>query len=179
MKKILLPTILLGLMLGGCSSSNNFSDLKQWMNQQSKNMVGNIKKLPPGEGYIPVNFDAKKDPFSTKITVSLADLVKNKYAPNLNRAKEPLEVFPLNLLKMTGTIIKDKKMYAIVLDPKNLVHYVTIGNYMGQNYGKITKITDGEITLREKIKVGDTWEEKENTMELSDNSRLGNNSNNQ
>ena len=88
--------------------------------------------------------------------------------PDLDRRKEPLEAFPLESLKMVGVLQKDKMIHAIIQAGK-AVHQVKIGNYMGQNFGIITNITESEIQLRELVQdaVGD-WVERTSSLQLQE-----------
>lgn len=154
---ILMSTVLL---ITGCASTE-FDDINQWMKDQEKTLKGKIDPLPDAKRFIPIPFLAEEDPFVQKPTLSLNELEKNKYAPDPNRRKEPLESFPLDSLKMTGSLYKDKKFYAIIKNSDNIVHYITIGNYAGTNYGKVIKIEEGQITLEERVRdSGDQWKEQ-------------------
>ena len=89
-------------------------------------------------------------------------------APDLNRPKEPLEAFPLESLRMVGTLERAKQTYALVRADAGL-YQVRAGNYMGQNFGVITRITDAEITLRELFQdAGGDWAERESTLLLQE-----------
>ena len=69
--------------------------------------------------------------------------------PDLNRNKEELEAFPLDSLRMVGTLQRDDDIWAIVLASDDTVHRVQVGNYMGQNYGKIVNIQEDRVDLIE------------------------------
>lgn len=158
MKKVLLSFMVL-TALSACSSGE-YSDLKTWMKDQEKGMRGKIDSLPDAKTYVPVGFTAKDNPFVVKPSISLSDLAKNKYAPDPNRRKEPLEEFPSESLKMVGTVFKDKKPFAMIRDKNRLIHYVTVGNYIGTNYGQIIEVNEGEIVINERIKEDDEWKIK-------------------
>ena len=87
-------------------------------------------------------------------------------APDLNRRKEPLEAFPLEQLKMVGTLSQDKETYALVRADKTL-YRVKKGNYMGQNFGLITDVNESEIKLKEIVQdsAGD-WAERQSVLPL-------------
>lgn len=88
--------------------------------------------------------------------------------PDLERRKEPLEAYPLESLKMVGTLMKGKMVHALVQADKTL-HQVKIGNYMGQNFGIITDINDSEIKLKELVpdSLGD-YAERTSTLQLQE-----------
>ena len=166
----LLPLIMI-VGLGGCSSSNNTVDLKEWMKKEEKKIHNRIEPLPTAKVYKPVAFEGRYDPFILKPMIAIVDVAKNKYAPDTDRKKEPLEMYPLNSLKMTGLILKDNKSHAMIKTANGLINYLTIGNYMGQNYGKIVKLEENYLILEERIQneEGD-WELKQTVVELQESS---------
>ncbi|HQZ44630.1 MAG TPA: pilus assembly protein PilP, partial [Usitatibacteraceae bacterium] len=94
-------------------------------------------------------------------------------APDLNRRKEPLEAYPLEQLKMVGTLEQGKEMFAIVRADKTL-YRVKKGNYMGQNFGLITDVTDADIKLKEIVQdsAGD-WAERQSVLPLLEETGKG------
>ena len=156
------------LLIAGCASTE-FDDINQWMKEKEKSMKGKIEPLPEAKRFIPITFSAEEDPFVQKPTLSLNELEKNKYAPDPSRRKEPLESFTLDSLKMTGSLYKDKKFYAVIKNSDNIVSYATIGNYVGTNYGKIIKLEEGKITLQERVRdSGEQWKEQETVIFLDE-----------
>ncbi len=93
--------------------------------------------------------------------------------PDLDRRKEPLEAYPLESLKMVGTLTKGKMVHALVQADKNL-HQVKIGNYMGQNFGIITDINETEVQLKELVpdSLGD-YAERTSTLQLQEKQQEG------
>ena len=85
----------------------------------------------------------------------------------MNRRREPLEAFPLESLNMVGSMQQGKTTFALVRTPEREVFQVRVGNYMGQDYGVVTAITDGEIRLKELVQdsAGD-WTERSSTLQL-------------
>lgn len=156
MKKILLSMVILSA-LAGCSSEKNHSDISTWMEEQNKSIKGKIKELPPTKSFTKVAFEAKENPFEMKKPLSLQEMMKNKYAPDLNRQKEALEEFSLDNLKMVGSIIKDGKLFALIKDRNGIIHYVSKGNHMGQNFGEVVGLSESGIELEERVKNGDEW----------------------
>ena len=74
--------------------------------------------------------------------------------PDPDRSREYLESFPLDTLGMVGTLYIGETMYGLVQTADGLIHRVVPGNYMGQNDGRITDISDSEIALVEIISDG-------------------------
>ena len=166
--KFTFVAILAMAFIAGCSG-NEFNDISQWMKDQEKTLKGKIDPLPPAKTFTPIAFAASEDPFTKKPVLSINDIDSDKYAPDPERRKEPLESYPLDSIKMTGILYKDKKFYAIMKASDNIVHYVTLGNYIGGNYGKITKLDEGQIVLDERVKdSGEQWKQRETIIYLDD-----------
>lgn len=159
---------LASLVLVACSGSDN-EDLRQWMNDASKNIKGQIPPLPQVKPYEPVPYSAGNltDPFKA----SRAGSEHKKTAggglqPDLDRPREPLEAYPLESLKYVGVMSRKKTSYAIIQVDATL-YQVKVGNHMGQNFGVVTKITEAETTLKELVQdsAGD-WVERTSTLLL-------------
>jgi Tfp pilus assembly protein PilP len=91
----------------------------------------------------------------------------SKLAPDLSRRREPLESYPLESLTMVGTLAKGKTTYALVRTPDKDVYQVTQGNYLGQNFGVVTGITDSEVRLKELVQDGSgDWTERTGALQL-------------
>lgn len=171
--KFILPAaIILGsVLLTGCSTGD-FNDLNSWMSEQSKNVKGRIEPLPQAKTFTPRNFVAKQNPFEEKEALLLSQLDNNKYAPDPNRRKEPLETYALESLKMTGFLNSTNGPQAIIATVDNKTNFVNVNNYIGKNYGLITKITEGQIVLEERVIGGDgAWALREAIVPLNDGSR--------
>ena len=87
---------------------------------------------------------------------------------------EPLESYPLESLTMVGTLERGKGVFALVRTPERDVYQVRPGNYLGQNFGVVTAITDAEIKLKELVQDGSgDWAERSSTLNLQDKSAQG------
>ena len=92
-------------------------------------------------------------------------------AAEVNRRKEPLEAYPLDNLAMVGSVSKQGRQYAL-LKVDTLLYQVKVGDYIGQNYGKITKISETEIALREIVQdAAGEWIERVTTLQLQEKAR--------
>lgn len=150
----LLPLIFL---IAGCSSSNH-GDLEEWMVQQTKQQKGMITPLPEAKRFVPIEFIAEVDPFNERPILMREKTPENKYAPDPYRRKETLEQYPLSELILIGILELGNKKQGLVRTPDNIVHQVSIGNYMGSNYGKIIEIKETELVLDERVRGGsDGW----------------------
>ena len=89
--------------------------------------------------------------------------------PDMNRKREPLEAFPIDSLKLVGTLFRNGTMFAIIKDSNGVVHRVQVGNYMGQNFGFIHSISENQIQLTEIVTDGGSgWRKREASMVLGE-----------
>jgi len=168
MKVILV--VALGALLTACTGEE-FGDLKAELKDKTKDLRGRIEPLPVVKPYEPVPYKVfdQADPFSSakiELVTKSASTGGGGLKPNLNRPKEPLEAYPLESLKMVGVLQQKNANFALVKADTSL-YRVKVGNYLGQNFGLITTITDSQIQLRELIQdaVGD-WAERQSTLQL-------------
>ena len=171
MKRLILPIAL--AVLGGCSSE--IDELKQFVRDSEKGLPRRIEPLPavkPFEPFAYEGFDLP-DPFKPRKLAVPKEGGGGGIAPDLNRRKEPLEAFPLEQLKMVGTLSQAKDTYALVRADKTL-NRVKKGNYMGQNFGLITDVTESEIKLKEIVQdsAGD-WAERQSVLPLLEEASKG------
>jgi type IV pilus assembly protein PilP len=158
----------IGLLVAGCGGESH-QDLRAWMQDQGKGVKGKLDPLPQVKPYEPFAYNAfdLPDPFKPR----KIEPVKggSKLAPDLSRRKEPLEAFPLESLQMVGTLQRGKSTYALVRTTDKDIYQIKIGNYMGQNFGVVVEITDGEIRLKELVQDGaGDWTERSSTIQLAE-----------
>jgi type IV pilus assembly protein PilP len=163
-------TILATALLAGCGGGE-FSDLREFVEQSGQGMHGRVDPLPQVVAYEPMTYDAfdLPEPFQPrKIEPDKAGAGSGP-APDLNRRKEALEAYPLESLKMVGTLEKARQRWALIKTPDNNLYRVKNGNYMGQNFGVIAMIGDGSVTLKELIQdTNGSWSERTSTLQLLD-----------
>lgn len=162
-----LASIMIVLGLTGCGGSG-MDDLRAFVAETGKDMQGKIEPLPEVKAYEPFTYDAfdLPDPFKPrKLTTGGGGGIQ----PDLNRPKEPLEAFSLETLKMVGMLSKKGVIHAVIQTPDKAIYHVRKGNYVGQNFGLITQISDTEVTLREIVQdsAGD-WSERTSTLILQE-----------
>lgn len=167
------------LTLAGCSASSE-DELRQWMADQKSQTRPHVSQISEPKQFKPEGYTqlAQVEPFSNqKLTQALkressqsttnAALV----APELARRKEALEAFPLDAMTLVGSLGKVGQPVALV-KVDNLLYQVRQGGYLGQNFGRVTKITETEVTLREIVQDGaGEWIERTATLQLQERSK--------
>jgi type IV pilus assembly protein PilP len=165
MKRVVM--LLAALGLAGCGGGN-MEDLQRFVAETGKDMQGKIEPLPEVKLYEPFTYSAfdLPDPFKPR---KLSMGGGGGLQPDLTRPKEPLEAFLLETLKMVGVLSRKGTVHAVIKTPDNAVYHVRKGNYVGQNFGLITQITDTEVTLREIVQdsAGD-WSERMSSLILQE-----------
>ncbi len=161
------------LSLAGCGD-NGLTEVREWMDGVKKETRVVIPKISEPKVYVPVAYSGKNemDPFNpSKLLIALAKLraeSDNGLKPDMNRRREALEAFPLDTLKMVGIIERPNMKNALIQVDKS-IYQAKIGNYVGQNFGMITKITDTEVNIKEIVQdaAGD-WTERLTKLELQE-----------
>lgn len=164
--------LLLALVLSACSDANE--ELQVWMDQQRQDVKPQVSPLVPPSKFQPQPYVAESmiDPFSgQKLAVAIKQETREPsslLAAELNRRREPLEAYPLDALHMVGSVVKAGRPHALVR-ADNMLYQVKVGEYLGQNYGRVTRITETEVTVREVVQdaVGD-WVERPATLSLQE-----------
>ena len=155
--------------LAACGGEEH-GDLRQFVKESENLPRGRIAPLPEVRPYEPVNYSGfdLTDPFKPR-KIEPPKGVAGSIAPDMNRRREPLEAFPLESLRMVGTLEQKKDIYALVKAPDNTLYRVKPGNYLGQNFGRILAINESSIKLKEIVQdSGGNWEEKEQTLLLQE-----------
>lgn len=165
--------------LAGCGSSGD-EELRQWMTDLRATTKPSVTPLTEPKQFLPQAYSSESvvEPFnSVKLTQALrrdsTQLASNAalIAPEMARRKEPLEAFPLDAMSMVGSLDK-KGAPTALLKVDSLLYQVRVGGYIGQNYGKITRITENSIQLREIVQdaTGD-WIERAASLELQEGTK--------
>jgi len=168
-------TMISGLLLVGCT--DNKEDLEQWVNQTLARPPGEVEPLPQIKTPEPVVYDAYdlRDPFMRpRPDQAETASATSGPRPDPDRRREFLEQFPLDSLEMVGTISIGDQTYGLVSDPEDTIHRVTEGNYLGQNHGRILRVTPVAIEVMELVPDGaEGWMEREARIALPDEDRQG------
>jgi type IV pilus assembly protein PilP len=175
------PWLALGalvLLLGGCGSRDQ-SDLQAFVAEVQSRAGGRIEPLPvmkPSERYLYQSAEAaRRDPFEDYYEVKRASPAERQVSDAQRRFlqeiqthnPEELENFELDSLRMVGTLQNLGSLWGIVLDGDGTVHRVTTGSYMGRNYGKVIRIAEERIEVREIVSDGQGgWDERPASLAL-------------
>jgi type IV pilus assembly protein PilP len=147
------------------------SELRQELAAMTKDLRGKVDPLPQVKSYEPVPYKGESmlDPFVPgRIVVAQASTGGGGggLRPDLNRPKEPLEAFPLEAIRMVGTLSQNEDMFALVKAGANLFR-VKKGNFMGQNFGVIMGIDEAQISLKEVVQdSGGDWVERSTSLQM-------------
>jgi type IV pilus assembly protein PilP len=161
--------------LGACSGDNE--ELTQWMEQQHKEVRPSVPPVFPPKKFDPQAYlgAAGVEPFGAQKLVAAAGMASGRSSAVLAAAKahtaQELESYPLDSMSMVGTLHQGGKAHALLLVESRL-HDVKVGDYLGQNYGKITGISDTEITLSETVQdATGEWIDRTSTLQIQEKAR--------
>jgi type IV pilus assembly protein PilP len=179
MKKLWLVAATVGA-LSACGSSEH-EEIQKWMAEQRAITKPQVQPIPEPKKFSPQAYtqEAAVEPFSNqKLTQALKRDSQQAgtasaalLTPELNRRKEPLESYPLDSMVMVGSLAKQGQPVALI-KVDNLLYQVKSGNYLGQNYGRITKVGETEVVLRELVQdAAGEWIERVATLQLQEKSK--------
>ena len=170
--------VYVALLLSACGSSDQ--ELQGWMAEQRNQSRSKLERLPEPTKFTPQAYsqEGSVEPFSNQKLAQALKRDSNQstgntalIAPELVRRKEPLEASPLDAVAMVGSLIKVGQPVALVR-VDNLLYQVRVGSYLGQNYGRITKVTETGLSLREIVQdAAGEWIERTATLQLQEVSK--------
>lgn len=171
MRKLLLFSLCLGLT--ACGDQND--DLRQFVKDAGKDLRSKVEPLPQVKAYTPFNYEAFDIPDPFKPRKLKPSSKGGGLQPDLDRPRELLENYPLENLKMVGSLQENstaKKapvFHVLIKTPDNNIYRIKVGNYLGQNFGKVVGITETEIKLKETVEdASGNWTERETSMTLQE-----------
>ena len=169
--KPVIPFLMVSLVcvtLSGCSS-DGLEDLREFVKNAYADKKPRVEPLPEIKTQETFIYNAANlvDPFAAFNLTPQGQKSASGPRPDPNRRKEPLEDYPLDSLKMVGTLSRGKQAWAVIQAPDGTVHRAQTGDHLGQNSGMINKISDEKIDLIELIQgtMGD-WVEREANLTL-------------
>jgi type IV pilus assembly protein PilP len=170
--------VVIGVVLSACSDSEQ-EDLQKWMSEQRASTKPRVESISAPKMYTPKPYtqEALTEPFSNqkllqalKRDSSQATANVGLVTPELSRRKEALEAFPLDTMAMVGSLQQGQPTALVQVD--KLLYQVKVGNYLGLNYGKVTKISESEVALREIVQdAAGEWIERQVSLQLQERSK--------
>lgn len=178
MKFFAVPLLVVLSAVAGCSGSDQ-EELGAWMQQERNSIKPDVKPIPEPKKFEPYSYGGERfvEPFSSEKLASILksgqSLTAEKSAliePELNRRKQPLEAFPLDTMSMVGSLNRGGKLVGLV-KVDSLLYQVAPGNYLGQNFGRILKVEENQIVLREIVQdAAGEWIERPAALQLQEES---------
>jgi len=162
----------LGVLLTACAGKD-FSDLDAFMASKRDRPGGVIAPIPTFKAYEAFAYSATtlRSPFDRPVEVREISQLQaiSAIKPDDERAKEFLEQYTFDSLRMVGTLERDGTNWTLISDPDGGVHRVTLGNFLGRHHGKIVEMTDSFVAVVEIVSDGtkDGWVERPRTIKLS------------
>ncbi len=170
-----LLALALALAVTGCAGESE--ELVAWTEQQKREVKPGVQPLSAPKQFHPHPYQGGQavEPFSTqKLSVALKQEARQPssvLSSEVNRRKEPLEAFPLDGMNMVGSVDKQGRRFALLRVDK-LLYQVKVGDHLGQNYGRITKIDETQIVLREIVQdTAGEWIERQANLRLQEQAR--------
>lgn len=170
-----LPLIVITALLAACGG--DVEELQTWAEAKRREAKPSVPKLVPPKKFDPEPYSSAQsvEPFSNqKLSIALKQESKQLnplLASEMTRRKEPLESYPLDSMTMVGSFAKGGQPFAL-LRVDNLLYQVKVGDYLGQNYGRISKIGETDLSLREVVQdATGEWTERITTLQLQEKSR--------
>jgi type IV pilus assembly protein PilP len=164
----LLGVIAVVTAMSGCGESA-YQDLQQFVKQSGQGLRGKVEPLPEVKPYEAFGYGASDQPDPFKPRKLVPKFTGGGLEPDSNRRRDALEEFPLENLRMVGTLQRKGITYALIRSPDNNLIQVKLGDFVGQNYGRITDITESEVKLKESVQeTSGDWVEREASLPLSE-----------
>ncbi len=138
------------LLFAGCSAPDN-EELQSWMAKVRSEAAPLPASEPRPQVITSVTYDPTglSDPFDAgKITAISSTLSGSGPHPDMQRPREPLESYPLDSLRMVGTLQRHGKAVALIQADK-VLYQVRKGQHLGQDQGKVIGISDAAIDIEE------------------------------
>ena len=167
--------ILVALLLQACGESKGLSDLQaftQSVRQAEKPKVDPLPEIVPVE---PFEYSASLigSPFAEENVLpevsNSSEVQVDAVLPDQNRQRQALEYFPLDALKMVGTLEQNNQVFAIIFAPDDTVHRITKGNYAGTQLGQVIDVTEAETVLEETVRANNgQWEKRKVSIALTE-----------
>ncbi len=177
--RLMLP-IAAAALAAGCAPSNE-AELRQWMAEVRQQVRPVANPVVPPKEFTPFAYEGGGtiEPFDPqKVVAALARqqqvrATASTIRPDLERRREALEAYPLDQIKMVGTM-RQNNVNVALLNSGGATHMVRVGNYVGQNFGLVTRISEAEVQIKEVVQdAAGEWVERPAKLELQEAARTG------
>jgi type IV pilus assembly protein PilP len=177
--RLMLP-IAAAALAAGCAPSNE-TELRQWMAEVRQQVRPVTNPVAPPKEFAPFAYESGGmiDPFDPQKVVTAVARQQQVRAtastirPDMERRREALEAFPLDQIKMVGTM-RQNNVNVALLNSGGATHMVRVGNYVGQNFGLVTRISEAEVQIKEIVQdAAGEWVERPAKLELQEAARTG------
>jgi len=160
------------VLLAGCAENHDVAELEAFMQAARSQPAPRSHESP--EIISPVaesahHEPADRDPFAPSPLMPAGGATQNTASPEPDplRPKQPLERFAISALAMTGTLSAGAGRFGLVRDGNGFVHRVAVGNYLGQNHGRIQEISPSTIEIVEIVPDGaEGWARRTRSLSL-------------
>ena len=166
-----LQSLCLTTLLTACGSQDNYSDLQGFVEEVKGRPAAQVEPVPvfaPYEGFI-YSAASQRSPFDKPVAISDSGSQERALdlQPDFDRQQELLESQSLSELKMVGMLFREQTYEALVEDAFGEVHRVSVGSYLGRNYGRVQAVSETQMNIREIVPSGDGgWLERPQTLTL-------------
>lgn len=154
MKKTTIITCILSL--SACSYDARQTAVHHHIEAVKAGPIHPVEPVPvfkPLEQFTYPENKAQRSPFKAKQNQAILQVLQ----PDMTRQKQPLESYPLDTLKFVGTLEEGMKRWALIRSPNGQVVRVQVGDYMGQNYGKVIAVSENSLIIEERHLEEGTW----------------------
>lgn len=162
--------LLIALLILVSACGGNRADLEQWVAQEKAKRGAPLPPVPVIKTFESFEYRDQdlRDPFGASKAEQEQASTDGPH-PDENRTREILELYPLDGLKMMGTLGTGRNMEALIQDPDRIIHRIRAGNYVGQNFGRVVALSEGRIDIVELVPNGSGgWIERQASMALSE-----------
>lgn len=153
--------------LTACSRNDRQSDVSQYIQKVRTAEPHAIEPIPAFEPLQQFSYpedQERRSPFQTKVSNPILQTL----APDMQRQKQPLEAFPLDALKFVGVLEEGMRRWALIMAPQGGVVRVSVGDYMGENYGKVIAVKENSLMIEERILQEGNWTKRIVTFRLDE-----------
>jgi len=172
MSRSLMVLLLAAGLLAGCEGDEP-EDVRAWMNESAKDLKGRVPPLPEIKALPAISYEPGEiiPPFSTEKLFAeetrAANAGRNGGRQAINQDAYPLARVPLETVRLIGTMTLGKQVLAVMSAGSDAPRRVKVGEYVGQNGGRILSIrpasdkNEAEVLVKETVQEKGTWVDRE------------------